>query len=338
MPLVKGDVHGNIRELISAGHPQKQAVAIALRLAGRRGKVKLSREQDALWPHINDETARLALADYLEEIGDPLHHVLRNEIHYPEGIGDHKFLWVPHSHPNINSLAISYYPGKNWHSVILHSTPHELQLPAIRGKVTTEQLKDILHQHWDRTKNKEGYDRSALYRSGIFNHKEMRDRGYLGLSRPNVIADANSQAQDIRKFIAAKIAKEARLKLVGLEDARGNDVSGVVQAYEAPGDEEGVDYAAAWYGLLTNQPKVTTFHESDNGPDTFYKWKVAGDPDQALKTLPPGTLITKDNFAHYLDRGSQKPVDNVPGVKGTAVTMQGRPQYRDLIKRYQGPE
>lgn len=314
MPLVKGSsdatVHQNIKELVSAGHPQKQAVAISLRLAGRRKnkKLKLSAEaEEFLWPKVNDEYHRLVLADVLEEAGDPLHHVLRNID--PKGM------------KGINRLRpISYtHPAGNLH---------------LAGKA-------ISVPRFDRIAIGRGQERTLVSHplpEDVLQQIQEYHGEKVNLSRPDVIADANSQAQDIRKFIAAKIAKEARLKLVGLEDARGQDTSGVVQAYEAPGDEEGVDYAAAWYGLLTNQPKVTTFHENDQGPDTFYKWKVAGDPDQALKTLPSGTLVDKSGWAHYLDKGSKQPVEGVQGAKGTAVTMQGRQGYRDFIKKYQGPD
>jgi len=295
--------------------------------AGRR--IKLARGEEELWPKVNDEHHRLVLADVLEEAGDPLHHVLRNPHEFTTSANlGHMDFFLPHNHPNLHSYGIGVF-GKN------DQGNHVISLQAkggdgrsYYGEVSHDQLKDIARKYYDKTK-KEGDSPSPR------NHVPAKA---LALSRPDVIADATSKSQDIRKFIAAKIAKEARLKLVSLQEARGNHAAGVVQAYEAPGDEEGVDYAAAWYGLLTNQPSVTTFHESDQGPDTFYKWKVAGDPDEALKTLPPGTIITKDNFAHYLDRGSQKPVDGAPGVRGTAVTMQGRQGYRDFIKRYQGPE
>lgn len=303
------------------GHKQTKKMLEGLKKEAvkRWGKAQptITSTEEHMWPHVADEHMRGVLADHLEEMGDPLHHFLRAaktgtpnalEHFHPGTIQNDQDGKQTFYHPHITHLAAYSRPnGEHQIYARIRGTP----ATTLQAHVPSH----IAHQIGERLTGNPVY-----------------------LSRPNVIADANSQAQDIRKFIAAKIAKEARLKLVGLEDARGQDTSGVVQAYEAPGDAEGVDYAAAWYGLLTNQPKVTTFHENDQGPDTFYKWKVAGDPDQALKTLPPGTLITKDNFAHYLDRGSQKPVDNVPGVKGTAVTMQGRPQYRDLIKRYQGPD
>jgi len=327
-------IRGTPATTLQAHVPSHIAHQIGERLTGN--PVHLNREaEEALWPKVNDEHHRLVLADVLEEAGDPLHHVLRN----PHNPGDPDFdnndaphsFYLPHGKPELNPYGISISrPSRNGNRVIrtISKPLDDGRYPLYSGVVSEDIARDIIQKHY----KKQG---RAGPRLDPRNHGEAKR---LFLSRPDVIADAASKAQDIRKFIAAKIAKEARLKLISLQEARGNNTAGVVQAYEAPGDEEGVDYAAAWYGLLTNQPSVTTFHESDQGPDTFYKWKVAGDPDEALKTLPPGTIITKDNFAHYLDRGSQKPVDNVPGVKGTAVTMQGRQGYRDFIKRYQGPE
>lgn len=53
MPLKKGSskkiISGNIRELIAAGHPQKQAIAIALRMAGKSKSPPPPRDNTALY-------------------------------------------------------------------------------------------------------------------------------------------------------------------------------------------------------------------------------------------------------------------------------------------------
>lgn len=61
MPLKKGSskkvISENIRELIAAGHPQKQAIAIALRMAGKSKTPPPPRDNGALYRHEKIRTA-----------------------------------------------------------------------------------------------------------------------------------------------------------------------------------------------------------------------------------------------------------------------------------------
>jgi hypothetical protein len=51
MPLKKGKsskiISDNIRELIEAGHPQKQAIAIAMKTAGKSRKKTVKKKKDS---------------------------------------------------------------------------------------------------------------------------------------------------------------------------------------------------------------------------------------------------------------------------------------------------
>jgi len=169
----------------------------------------------------------------------------------------------------------------------------------------------------------------------------------LELSRPEVIADANSQQQEVRRKLAAQIAQEAGLKLSNLTDARSNNQAGLLQTFEHDNDHDGVEYAAAWYGLLSRSPSLTTFH-TGNGPDTYHTWRTHLDPDKVVSLATQMNLqpvVTSDGQVSVLDRGNQNSTNvsalqkasyatNPTSETGTAKTFAGRPDYYATIKRY----
>lgn len=167
------------------------------------------------------------------------------------------------------------------------------------------------------------------------------------LARASVITDQLSLQQRIRRALAVKIAREARLRLTNLADARSNNVAGVLQTYGHENDPRGVEYAAAWYGLLTKSPNVTTFHVHAGGPDTLHTWTTMMKPDNVLRVagnLP--AVVTNDGRVSIFDPGNKLAnqiakfketsfAQNPQAEPGTAVVMPGRDAFRDKIREYQ---
>lgn len=125
----------------------------------KRAKVKLSRETEAaLWSQAaTDPVARAVLADYLEERGDPLHHVLRGApVDFEENTDfmPDRVFWAGTTHPAIKRMEIGQYqdnPDKYSVALVGHDR-HDLHV----SHVNKDQLLDILKQHHKK-------DRSRTY-------------------------------------------------------------------------------------------------------------------------------------------------------------------------------
>jgi Ni/Co efflux regulator RcnB len=186
----------------------------------------------------------------------------------------------------------------------------------------------------------------------IVGHQGLRDeapavtrlplRPGLKLSRP--LTDLLSKTQQAKRLLATRIAKEAGLKLEELLDARGLDRSDVVQIYSHNNDHDGVNYAAAWYGMVSKAPRVRAFHTDPKGPDTLHRWKTTMKPEDVLAAAPEGTLVTSDGRVTYLDPGSRMDLTDLKrqtaatedtAERGHTDTMNGRDSYRERIKSYE---
>ncbi len=194
-----------------------------------------------------------------------------------------------------------------------------------------------------------GYQDGVLY---VVGHQGIKDkypavtklplRPGLKLSRP--LTDLLSKTQQAKRLLATRIAKEAGLKLEELLDARGLDRSDVVQIYSHNNDHDGVNYAAAWYGMVSKAPRVRAFHTAPDGPDTLHRWKTTMKPEDVLSIAPEGTLVTSDGRVTFLDAGSQMDLTDLKrqtaatedtAERGHTDTMNGRDSYRERIKQYE---
>lgn len=169
------------------------------------------------------------------------------------------------------------------------------------------------------------------------------------LARPNVIADSLSRQQGVRKRLAARIALQAGLKLQELQDARTQDQAGVLQTYGHDNEPDAIDYAAAWYGLLTRAPRLSTFHVHEGGPDTYHTWKTSLNPDRVLAAatgLGLNAVVTSAGDVAILDRGNaaDAPITTLKEATyataprretGTAKPFGGRDDYRATIRGYE---
>lgn len=183
----------------------------------------------------------------------------------------------------------------------------------------------------------------------------------LASSLATALRDVKSKRQLIRRQLARQVAQEAGLKLVGLSDAASlapHPRAGVVQAYQGH-DPDTVAYAAAWYGMLSQSPRLTVFHENPGGGDVLHVTKSPLGISQILDTAAQqgltGVTAGGDGTVHVLDPGgkaarqvaqflaatrSQRPTS----YRGTAAQVgsdtgdprQARDNYRRAIKNFQG--
>lgn len=176
------------------------------------------------------------------------------------------------------------------------------------------------------------------------------------LARADVLADSSSQQQKSRMYIAAKIAREARLKLDLLKSVRSESQAGVLQRITHNNEPEAVNYIAAYYGLLANQPRMATFHVGE-GPDTLHTWQTQQNPDHLLRQAAQmgiGHLnVSDDGYVIALDKQSNNPMAiqklkessnavNPSAERGASTILGGRESpaanrkhYRDTIQAYE---
>jgi hypothetical protein len=136
-----------------------------------------------------------------------------------------------------------------------------------------------------------------------------------GASVANAVRGAMSKDQSIRRMIASKIAKEAGLKLNGLTDAivTGNNAKvrdSLVQRYDHASEPEWATLAAAYYGLLTREPRTAAFHvHPDGGPDTLHIWHTDAKPEDvrtgADRLNIPHVVSGLDGMVYSIDKGNR---------------------------------
>lgn len=323
-----------------------------LGLKSRRMKLArqpLSETTKALWSTgMTDETHRAVLADHLEELGDPLHHVLRapdekntyNHLLREHGTSDRRLAIIrTPKHSGDIGINMSLWPSvyKGHVYVWLHNGRGNAHV----AKVDTDTAKDIIDYHYA---GKGKWPRVNDYtRAGEVKRVPVK------LARPDVIADGMSNQQSTRRKLAAKIAIQAGLKLQALINARTQSQAGVLQTYGHENEPDAVDYAAAWYGLLSRSPRLTSFHVHDGGPDTYHTWKTGLDPDRVLEAaqgLGLNAVVTSGGSVSVLDAGNQaaSPISALKEATyaraplsepGTAKAFASRDDYRNSIRAYE---
>lgn len=319
------------------------------------------------------------LADYLEEHGDPkwseFAKALRGEPKHKTDVAS--YLW-PYGFPYHKAIDWDRYDDedihqtlRDWHRIRNSPTllPNVHVIPGTdlySAKYPRQTGFWLMHMK-DKPDPKdfeESYDfldhvlrdepeHKVFFPADLDSVRQfLKDHGVepkrVHLARADVVSQSISKQQKLRRMVAAKIAQEARLRLVELRDARTQRQSGVLQAYDHPNDPEGVDYAAAWYGLLTDAPTLSTFHVHDGGPDTFHTWTTPSDPDRVLSAanrLGLNAVVTSDGKVSVLDTGNQKPAviqklkevtyaNNPTAESGTAKPFADRKSYYNTIQRY----
>lgn len=314
----------------------------------RNRRMKLARSQfqgfdkgtEALLPHVTDPVSRGIVADRLEELGDPLHHVFRSReasILDPEYRGGRLRTYIIRKSRSLDGLHIAMNAVKNPQHVLVrvrHGNRKNGTHRWTTGTVTPEQAKDIVAYHYT------GRGKTP---------KDVVDNYPLKLARPDVVADGISRQQGVRRKLAAKIALQAGLRLQALLDARTETQAGVLQTYGHENEPDAVDYAAAWYGLLSRSPRLTSFHVHEGGPDTYHTWKTSADPDTVLRTakgLGLNAVVTSAGDVAILDRGNaaDAPITTLKEATyataprretGTAKPFGGRDDYRATIRGYE---
>lgn len=227
----------------------------------------------------------------------------------------------------------------------------------LRGLDTEYNPEKKEYRHGQEVPDSETFQSRAEYNAALEEYFAGRGaprffphKGKLELSRASALTDQLSMQQRIRRALAVKIAREARLRLLSLADGRSAQNAGVLQTYGHDNDPKGVEYAAAWYGMLTKAPNVTAFHVHEGGPDTFHTWTTTMNPDDTLRVagnLP--AVVTSDGRVSIFDQGNKFAnsiakfkeasfAQNPQAEPGTAVAMPGREAFRQKIREYQGGE
>lgn len=143
-------------------------------------------------------------------------------------------------------------------------------------------------------------------------HAQLTRAPGAGMSA--AVAGVTSDRQRVRRMIAGKLAVEAKLKLSGLTDALavgdGAKVrDALVQKFDHTDDANAVTLAAAWYGLLTGEPRTVVFHTHENGPDALHVWNTDSKPadiHRAANALNvPHVVVGLDGTAYSFDRGNR---------------------------------
>lgn len=178
-------------------------------------------------------------------------------------------------------------------------------------------------------------------------------------SLASALRDMKSQRQQVRRQLAAHVAKEAGMTLTSLADAASvipHPRAGLVQAIQH-NDPDAVNYIASWYGMLAREPRLTVFHPGE-GNDVLHVTNSPLGVSQILETAGrhglPGVAVSPDGGLHVLDSGGR----NTRGVlgflgdvrggrpaihRGTAHMLgaasgddrQSRQAYRETIKKFQ---
>lgn len=323
----------------------------------RNRRMKLARELPhnltELWKHAvhgGDNEALGILGDQVEEAGhDLLGELLRRGARYrakygTNWTGDH---WPQDSFATDSAGEYLYTTQKGRQSWRPPNGQPAFPWLHIRNPETGDaSLRIPLRpEEWQAYRERYVAPDSRIDRQKIKPHEEPD----LTLARPEVIADAISTQQTTRRKLAAKIAIQAGLRLQALQNARTNTQAGVTQVYGHDNEPDAVDYAAAWYGLLSRSPRLTSFHVHDGGPDTYHTWKTSANPDTVLATaqrLGLNAVVTSEGHVSVLDQGNQSaaPVSalkeatyaNTPvSEPGTAKPFASRDDYRASIRAYE---
>lgn len=129
--------------------------------------------------------------------------------------------------------------------------------------------------------------------------------------------------------------------------------------YDQDVDTDKVKYAASWFGLLTDSPHTLVFKAQEGGPDSIYKFHIAGDGNKVTQLLDSHELHQRvllptssgfDVLIHDANRQLRNNVTklvNTVGVQpqetegvseflGDADKAKSRDAYRKYIKAYEG--
>lgn len=148
---------------------------------------------------------------------------------------------------------------------------------------------------WERVARSNGWHRPAeperLARNG-------REEGQTGAAD-----DAGSANHAKRLDLLKQVLSEAKLNPATVRTALAHDGAGAraaaVAVIRGAASPERVRFAAAWYGLLAQEPRLTVFHPAENGEDALH----------VLTSPHPSQHV-----ADYLRRA---------GVKGYAIEANG---------------
>lgn len=182
--------------------------------------------------------------------------------------------------------------------------------------------------------------------------------GPSGLAQ--ALKDLQSQRQVVRKQLAARIAQEAGVQLAAVLDSASiipHPRAGIVQQLQH-NDRDTLNYAAAWYGMLAREPRLTVFHEGD-GNDVLHVTNSPLGVSQILEAAGqhrlPGVSVSPKGAIHVVDAGGQNTsgvmrfLQDVRAVRPNTVRGEAhrigsasgdpsdsRAAYRDVIKNFQG--
>lgn len=253
---------------------------------------------DRITHHTQDQTAGGALADALDEAGDPHAPFYRNlagevsasGLSTPEGYYRELF-----NNPHPARAAVGGLGGGGWllrpatggpgkpGAVIVHKTAPSgannlhishsavLNAPALREWANhpkvSEQLRNALNT-------------AAAHLEA--NHPQQMKRKYA-LQHRNDFLDALRRSRSKQMLALKQAAKDVAARLgfahastaAGLHDGPAGSTPGIATALYG-GTPEQAHALASWNGLMGNMPGVAVFHTRPTGPDTLYRLRFSG--------------------------------------------------------------
>jgi hypothetical protein len=124
-------------------------------------------------------------------------------------------------------------------------------------------------------------------------------------------------------------------------------------------DQNKVNYAAAWSGLLTKNLYTLVFHTANGGPDSLYKFHLDGSGDKVADTLnkyglQQAVLLPSETGFHVILHDPQRSIrgnveqlvkdvgiNDIEETEGNSQFLgasdpaKSRDSYRDFIKKYE---
>lgn len=180
------------------------------------------------------------------------------------------------------------------------------------------------------------------------------------------VGQLKSRTHDMRLNILRHVLKEARLTPSTVRAALAGTKAGlkpsVIAAITAASSAEHAQYAAAWYGLLSGEPRLTTFHPGDGEDslhviDTEHSADQSGDyarkagvPTFAVEQRGSGSrlyvvnpmskidvspIVRGLNASHSAIRGSATRLGAGEGADADADAGAARAAYRTTIKDFE---
>lgn len=253
-------------------------------------------------------------------------------------------------------------PVLRWNIPIKDSKWDESQHVTFQAPLTAEQHREFL-RHMPAGAIKNQWVRHA-HTMGWLEKKEKLARTQPHDSLATAVAESGGEKQKQLADLARQIFKEAGLSPASVRQVYTNEGakgirSSLVSIISKRVHPARTRYAAAWYGLLSGEPKLTVFHPHDKGEDTLHIITSPVPNDvmsgylqrSGLKSYSTEDTPGSGSRAYiYTPAGSELPAGLPEGLHASHTALRGfgyklgsgsgsdadaRANYRDTIRQYE---